>query len=79
MNLISNCKDVLQKAWSVRFAALSALFAGLQHTAEALPIAFFGINSDLMPAVGGVLGAIGGVFAALVVVARVVDQGLAAK
>lgn len=37
MELISNAKDVLLKAWSVRLALLSALFSGAEALALVLP------------------------------------------
>ena len=37
MTLIDNAKDVLLKAWSVRLAALSALFSALDLLNQLLP------------------------------------------
>lgn len=64
MKLIDNAKLILLKAWSVRFAALTALFA---------------FTEALLPALGGVvppktLAILGALSACGTIIARVVAQ-----
>lgn len=77
MTLLGNWKEVLKKAWSVKLAAISSLFIGLQQAMPYVPAGLIGLTVEQSSAVGGVLGGLGGLFAALVVAARVFDQGLA--
>jgi len=77
MILLDNWKEILQKAWSVKLAALSAFFAGVQQAIPYIPVGLIGLTAEQSAAIGGVFGALGGLCAALVSVARVFDQGLA--
>lgn len=79
MTLIPNWKEVLKKAWSVKLAALSALFTGMKDAMAYVPADLVGASPELLTAIGDVLGGIAGVFAAGVVVARILDQGLVVK
>ena len=77
MQLLDNWKEILQKAWSVKLAALAAFFAGVQQAMPYIPIDLIGLTTEQSVAIGNAFGALGGVCAALVSVARVFDQGLA--
>lgn len=61
----------------MKLAALSAFFAGAQQTIPYIPVDLLGLTTEQSAAIGGVFGALGGLCAALVTVARVFDQGLA--
>ena len=67
MTLIGNWKEVLKKAWSIRFSILASAFSGL----EAIFLAMEGSVTGLPV---GLLSGIGATFAAAGVVARVLDQ-----
>lgn len=77
MQLLDNWKEILWKAWSVKLAGLAAFFAGVQQAMPYIPAGMIGLTAEQSVAIGGVFGALGGVCAALVSVARVFDQGLA--
>lgn len=67
MELIEDAKNVLLKAWSVRFAILAGLFSGLEALTAVLPY-LDGIFPPHALAGLGALAAIGAVGA------RIVDQ-----
>lgn len=77
MQLLDNWQEILKKAWSVKLAALSAIFSGVQQAMPYIPVGLIGLTAEQSAAIGGVFGALGGLCAALVSVARVFDQGLA--
>lgn len=70
--LISNWKEVLKKAWSIRFAILASVFSGL----EAI---FMAMEGSVPNVPQGLLSAIGATFAASGIVARVLDQSVTVK
>lgn len=61
----------------MKLAGLAAFFAGVQQAMPYIPAGMIGLTAEQSVAIGGVFGALGGVCAALVSVARVFDQGLA--
>ena len=67
MTLIYNWKEVLQKAWSIKFAIAAALFSGLEAVFMALEGSVPGVPQGLMAGVGAT-------FAASGIVARILDQ-----
>ena len=67
MELIADAKQVLLKAWSVKMAALSALFAGLQALSQVLPF----LDGIFPP---GVLAGLATLAALGTIGARIVDQ-----
>lgn len=76
MKLVDGWKHILAMSWSVRFAALSALFSGL-----AAATAPGGEISELFPALetifgleSGTLATIAALFGALTAVVRVIPQ-----
>jgi phage-related protein len=77
MQLIDNWKEVLTQAWSVKTGALAALFAGLQQALPMIQPGLMGLTLEQSTAIGGVFGALGVLFGALVPVVRIFDQGLA--
>ena len=76
MKLIEGWKQVLAGSWSVRFAALAAIFSGLAAaTAEGGTIsALFPALENIFGLESGTLATIAALFAALVGVARVIPQ-----
>lgn len=77
MSLISNWKEVLTQAWSVKTGALSALFGGMQQALPLFPAGLMGLTADQSAMMSAVFGALSLLCAALVPVVRVFDQGLA--
>lgn len=73
MTLIENWQEVLTKAWSVKLDALAAIAWGIQ---QQFPFTLF-FSAEVSSAIGGVLMAVGGLFTASAIVARLLDQGLA--
>ncbi len=69
MTLITNWKEVLKKAWSIKFAIVAAVFSGL----EAL---FLALEGTLPEVPHGLMSGIGATFAASGIVARVLDQSV---
>lgn len=67
MNLIDDFSTVLRKAWSIRLALLSAMFAG----AEAL-LPFFPFFTDRVPP--GILAALSAFIAIGAAISRLVKQ-----
>lgn len=67
MTLITNWKEVLKKAWSIKFAIAAAVFSGL----EAVFMALEGTVPDVPQ---GLVAGMGATFAAGGIVARVLDQ-----
>jgi len=76
MTLIWNWKTVLGSAWSVRLGTISALLGGFQQAMGFVPAGFIGVTPAVWLAIGTVIGAFSVLCAALVVPARLVDQGL---
>jgi hypothetical protein len=77
MTLIWNWQTVLGSAWSVRMGTISALLGGFQQAMGFVPAGFLGATPEVWAAIGTVFGALSVVCAALVVPARLIDQGLA--
>lgn len=67
MALIEDAKQVLLKAWSVRMAALSALFSGLQALTQVLPFL-----DGIFP--HGVLAGLAALAALGAIGSRIIDQ-----
>lgn len=67
MKRVSNWEEILKKAWSVRFGILAAAFGGIETFCLVLDKVF-------LDAPQGLIGGIGGVFAALAVISRILDQ-----
>ncbi len=65
-HLVSNWKQVLKEAWSVRFIVAASLLSGVE---VALPFMF-----EARPIAPGVFAAVSGVVTAAALVARVVTQ-----
>ena len=66
MTLVSNWKEILHKAWSVRLIALVVLFSGLE---VAMP--FLEGVIDVPP---GVFAAIAGLVSSMAILARILAQ-----
>lgn len=77
MSLISNWKEVLTQAWSVKTAALSTLFGGMQQALPLIPAGLMGLTVEQSAMIGAVFGALSLLCAALVPVVRIFDQGIA--
>jgi hypothetical protein len=65
MTLIPNWKEVLQKAWSIRFAIIAAAFSALEVICNMLDESV--APKGLMAGIGGLMAAGGGI-------ARLLDQ-----
>jgi hypothetical protein len=72
MKLIYNWKEVLQKAWSIRFSIAATLFGGLEAICTSM-------DDSILGAPKGLLAGVGALFAAGGIIARVLDQTKAAK
>ncbi len=67
LKLLDNWKQVLKKAWSVRFAIMAAIFSGLEAF-------FLGMQDGLFGLPHGTMIAISAIFSATSIYARVLDQ-----
>ena len=76
MKLLDNWKEIITKAWSVRLAALATLFTSMQQMLPYLPAYLVGLTVEQSTAIGTVFGTLGALFAALVALVRVFDQGI---
>lgn len=76
MKLLDDWKNVLKQAWSVKTSALAALFGGMQQAMPFIPPSLMGLTLEQATMIGAVFGALGVLFATLVPVVRVVDQGI---
>jgi hypothetical protein len=76
MTLIWNWKEVLDSAWSVKMGYFSAGFSSLGQAAPLIPAGLVGLTPETWSAISTILVALGILFAALVPVARVIDQNL---
>ena len=72
MTLISNWKEVLKKAWSIRFSIAAALFGGLEAVCASLDDSILGTPK-------GLLAGVGALFAAGGIIARILDQSKTAS
>lgn len=69
MKLYENWREILRKAWSVRFMVLAALFTGIE---AALPILQPILDGTVIPT--GLFAALSGLSTSAALVARIVAQ-----
>lgn len=77
--LVTNWKDILKQAWSVKLASIAALLGGLGQSTAFIPPLLLNMTPGQMAFAGLALGALSALFSAGAVFARIVDQGLAPK
>lgn len=79
MTFVTNWKDILKQAWSVKLMTISSFFAGLGQATAYVPPLMLGLSAEQMTFGGAVLGSIAGILAAASIFARLLDQGLTPK